>query len=191
MNSHPENKQCNAVLHVALPTAPRAVDGSKGGLTNLYLGLNHPWWIGCMQMSTRGLWLAVCKWVRTGVRNCSGINNIAARAANLRFPNRSALYFFWGDLGREQYQSLYGVNSDGINRSVHCVHCVQRNVMKIALVEIRTHDTWAWPRAWVWCLTHRANSSDAKINGRCIFLFMPTHLPRLPTSFRFRPFFSL
>ena len=76
-NSHPENKQCNAVLHVALPTAPRAVDGSKGGLTNLYLGLNHPRWIGCMQMSTRGLWLAVCKWVRTGVRNCSGINNLA------------------------------------------------------------------------------------------------------------------
>ena len=67
LNSHPENKQCNAVLHVALPTAPRAVDGSKGGLTNLYLGLNHPRWIGCMQMSTRGLWLAVCKWVRTGV----------------------------------------------------------------------------------------------------------------------------
>ena len=77
LNSHPENKQCNAVLHVALPTAPRAVDGSKGGLTNLYLGLNHPRWIGCMQMSTRGLWLAVCKWVRTGVRNCSGINNLA------------------------------------------------------------------------------------------------------------------
>ena len=39
--------------------------------------------------------------------------------------------------------------------------------MKIALVEIRTHDTWAWRRAWVWCLTHRANSSDA--NGRCIW----------------------
>ena len=77
LNSHPENKQCNAVLHVALPTAPRAVDGSKGGLTNLYLGLNHQRWIGCMQMSTRGLWLAVCKWVRTGVRNCSGINNLA------------------------------------------------------------------------------------------------------------------
>ena len=80
LNSHPENKQCNAVLHVALPTAPRAVDGSKGGLTNLYLGLNHPRWIGCMQMSTRGLWLVVCKWVRTGVRNCSGINNLAGRA---------------------------------------------------------------------------------------------------------------
>ena len=79
LNSHPENKQCNAVLRVALPTAPRAVDGSKGGLTNLYLGLNHPRWIGCMQMSTRGLWLAVCKWVRTGVRNCSGINNLAGR----------------------------------------------------------------------------------------------------------------
>ena len=79
MNSHPENKQCNAVLHVALPTALRAADGSKGGLTNIYLGLNHPRWIGCMQMSTRGLWLAVCKWVRTGVRNCSGINNLAAR----------------------------------------------------------------------------------------------------------------
>ena len=77
MNSHPENKQCNAVLHVALPTALRAADGSKGGLTNIYLGLNHPRWIGCMQMSTRGLWLAVCKWVRTGVRNCSGINNLA------------------------------------------------------------------------------------------------------------------
>ena len=80
LNSHPENKQCNAVLHVALPTAPRAVDGSNGGLTNLYLGLNHPRWIGCMQMSTRGLWLAVCKWVRTGVRNCSGINNLAPGA---------------------------------------------------------------------------------------------------------------
>ena len=73
LNSHPENKQCNAVLHVALPTALRAADGSKGGLTNIYLGLTHPRWIGCMQMSTRGLWLAVCKWVRTGVRNCSGI----------------------------------------------------------------------------------------------------------------------
>ena len=80
LNSHPENKQCNAVLHVVLPTSPRAVDGSKGGLTNLYLGLNHPRWIGCMQMSTRGLWLAVCKWVRTGVRNCSGINNLAPGA---------------------------------------------------------------------------------------------------------------
>ena len=45
---------------------------------------------------------------------------------------------------------------------------------------------WAWP-AWVWCLTHRANSSDA--NGRWIFVFIPTHLPRLPTSVRFRPFF--
>ena len=77
LNSHPENKQCNAVLHVVLPTALRAADGSKGGLTNIYLGLNHPRWIGCMQMSTRGLWLAVCKWVRTGVRNCSGINNLA------------------------------------------------------------------------------------------------------------------
>ena len=77
LNSSPENKQCNAVLHVALPTAQRAADGSKGGLTNIYLGLNHPRWIGCMQMSTRGLWLAVCKWVRTGVRNCSGKNNLA------------------------------------------------------------------------------------------------------------------
>ena len=57
--------------------AIRAVDSSKRGLTNIYLGLNHPRWIGCMQMSTRGLWLAVCKWVRTGVRNCSGINNLA------------------------------------------------------------------------------------------------------------------
>ena len=65
------------MLHVALPTALRAADGSKGGLTNIYLGLNHLRWIGCMQMSTRGLWLAVCKWVRTGVRNCSGKNNLA------------------------------------------------------------------------------------------------------------------
>ena len=80
LNWHPENKQCNAVLHVALLTALRAADGSKGGLTNIYLGLNHPRWIGCMQMSTRGLWLAVCKWVRTGVRNCSGKNNLASRA---------------------------------------------------------------------------------------------------------------
>ena len=48
--------------------AIRAADGSKVRLTNIYLviGLNHPRWIGCMQMSTRGLWLAVCKWVRTG-----------------------------------------------------------------------------------------------------------------------------
>ena len=85
LNSHPESKQCNAVLHVALPTALRAADGSKGGLTNIYLGLNHPRWIGCMQMSTRGLWLAVCKWVRTGVRNCSGINNIAPRKLYIGF----------------------------------------------------------------------------------------------------------
>ena len=84
--THPENKQCNAVLHVALPTAPRAVDGSKGGLTNLYLGLNHPRWIGCMQLSTRGLWLAVCKWVRTGVRNCSGINNLAHGPRTTMWP---------------------------------------------------------------------------------------------------------
>ena len=33
-------------------------------------------------------------------------------------------FFFWGDLGREQYQSRYGVNSDGINSSVHCVHYI-------------------------------------------------------------------
>ena len=79
--------QC--MLHVALPTAPRAVDGSKGGLTNLYLGLNHPRWIGCMQMSMRGLWLAVCKWVRTGVRNCSGINNLASSS----YPNPETLNF--------------------------------------------------------------------------------------------------
>ena len=40
-------------------------------------------------MSTRGLWLAVsCKWVRTGVRNCSGINNIAARQGSSRVDQR-------------------------------------------------------------------------------------------------------
>ena len=40
-------------------------------------------------------------------------------------PKPFSTLFFWGDLGREQYQSLYyGVNSDGINRSVHCVHYI-------------------------------------------------------------------
>ena len=59
LNSHPENKQCNAVLHVALPTALRAADGSKGGLTNIYLGLNHPRWIGCTSKWVR----AVSDWL--------------------------------------------------------------------------------------------------------------------------------
>ena len=53
------------MLHVALPTVPRAVDGSNGGLTNLYLyRVESPvvnWLyaneyarslIGCMQMSS-------------------------------------------------------------------------------------------------------------------------------------------
>ena len=51
--------QCYTSL---LLTAPRAVDGSKGGLTNLYLGLDHPRWIGCMQMSTI-LTSAVSDWL--------------------------------------------------------------------------------------------------------------------------------
>ena len=105
-------------------------------------------------------------------------------------PKLFSTLFFWGDLGREQYQSLYGVNSDGINRSVYYVHYILEQKKSHENTRSRfTHDTWAWRRAWVWCLTHRANSSDA--NGRCIFLFIPTHLPRLPTSFRFRPFFFL
>ena len=72
---------CYSGLYVVEQThcAIRAADGSKVRLTNIYLGLNHPRWIGCMQMSTRGLWLAVCKWVRTGVQNCGGINNLASR----------------------------------------------------------------------------------------------------------------
>ena len=41
-NPRPKNKQCNAVLQFALTTASRAVDGSKGGVTNLYLGWKHP-----------------------------------------------------------------------------------------------------------------------------------------------------
>ena len=90
-------------------------------------------------------------------------------------PKPFRTLFFWGDLGREQYQSLYyGVNSDGINRSVHCVHYIleqKKSHENSTIVEIRTHDTWARRRAWVWCLTHRANWSDA--NGRCIFLFIP------------------
>ena len=67
----------NAVLHVALPTALRAADGSKGGLTNiprvespavdwLYANEYARSLIGCMQMSSY-----------TGVRNCSGKNNLA------------------------------------------------------------------------------------------------------------------
>ena len=43
------------------------------------------------------------------------------------FPKQYCTLFVWGDLDREQisvfdYISLYGVNSDGINRSVHYVH---------------------------------------------------------------------
>ena len=44
-----------SAIHVALTTTPRAFDSSNVVLTNIYLGLNHPRWIGCMQMSTRGL----------------------------------------------------------------------------------------------------------------------------------------
>ena len=112
MNSHPENKQCNAVLHVALPTALRAADGSKGGLTNIYLGLNHPRWIGCMQMSTRGLWLAVCKWVRTGVRNCSGKNNLAPRTPCDKFVYDFPCNFCFGIVDG------YGL------RQLLCVHII-------------------------------------------------------------------
>ena len=52
-----------SAIHVALTTTPRAFDSSNVVLTNIYLGLNHPRWNRCMQTSTRGLWLAVCKWV--------------------------------------------------------------------------------------------------------------------------------
>ena len=41
-------------------------------------------------MSTRGLWLAVCKWVRTGVQNCGGINNLAAGPGFYYTPSQTA-----------------------------------------------------------------------------------------------------
>ena len=89
-------------------------------------------------------------------------------------PKPFSTLFFWGDLGREQYQSLYyGVNSDGINRSVHCVHYIleQKKSHENSTSRDSNPRHSARRRAWVWCLTHRANWSDA--NGRCIFLFIP------------------
>ena len=96
--------------------------------------------------------------------------NETAPVRKFAIPNRSALYFSEVTWVENNIQSLYGVNSDGINRSVHCVHYIleQKKSHENSTSEIRTHDTWAW-RAGVWCLTHRANTSDA--NGRCIFVF--------------------
>ena len=113
--------------------AIRAADGSKVRLTNIYLGLNHPRWIGCMQMSTRGLWLAVCKWVRTGVRNCGGINNLAA-----------------GDLAGSDSGTSYHCNSpaqssdDTIDVSIPVIQLDESSTMNLQeqLKEIITADSF-------------------------------------------------
>ena len=59
------------------------------------------------------------------------------------FPKQVCTLFVWGDLDREQI-SVFDLNSDEINRSVHYVYTsyfrAKEEVMKIALVEIRTHD---------------------------------------------------
>ena len=57
------------------------------------------------------------------------IMTMACPGRKFAFPKPYSHLFVWGDLDREQisvfdYISLYGVKSDGINRSVHQVHYI-------------------------------------------------------------------
>ena len=86
---------------------------SKGGLTS-HACRQRP--VGWLHFSQWAGTINIANWVETRHQNTwAHFFSQSTRSWICDSQTVQHLIFFWGDLGREQYQSLYGVNSDGIS----------------------------------------------------------------------------